>query len=172
MVKIDIYSLPLEDQVRVLNKTKKLTKENLPFGYRIGEVIELNGGKYIIESSHFGKPGQLQLRELVPPSKADSDLEREMEKILKELGFKGKKDYEKQYNVSRYWIDFAFVKEKIAVEPGAKYWHSKERDAGKGRALNKRGWEVLWFNEDEIYHDRERIKYTVKEVVGKKRGIG
>ena len=77
--------------------------------YNVGDVIERNGGKYIIERSHFGRPEQLQIRVLVPPAKRDTDLEKKTEQYLNELGFKEHDDYEKQYNVSRYWIDFAFI---------------------------------------------------------------
>ncbi len=109
-------------------------------------------------------------REVVPPSKKDTDLEKRTEQYLNELCFKEHEDYEKQYNVSRYWIDFAFVNEKVAIEPGADYWHAKERDAGKENALNERGWKVLWFNEDDINQDEDRVKRMIQEAIAKERG--
>ena len=164
MVKIPIDNLPLEDQVFVRAKLKKLDDTTLS-GYNVGDVIERNGGKYIIERSHFGRPGQLQIRELVPPAKKDTDLEKKTEQYLNELGFKVHEDYEKQYNVSRYWIDFAFVNEKVAIEPGANYWHTKEKDEGKEKALNERGWKVLWFNEDDINLEEDRVKRIIRETI-------
>jgi len=165
MVKIPINNLPPEDQVIVRAKLKRLTDATLPSGYNVGDVIERNGGKYIIERSHFGRPEQLQIRVLVPPAKRDTDLEKKTEQYLNELGFKEHDDYEKQYNVSRYWIDFAFINEKVAVEPGADYWHTKEKDEGKEKALNKRGWRVLWFNEKDINQDKEGVKKRIDEAI-------
>ena len=164
MVKIPINNLPSEDQVFVRAKLKKLDDTTLS-GYTVGDVIERNGGKYIIERSHFGRPGQLQIRELVPPAKMDTDLEKKTEQYLNELGFKEYEDYEKQYNVSSYWIDFAFINEKVAVEPGADYWHTKEKDEGKEKALNERGWEVLWFNEKDINQNKEGVKKRIQKTI-------
>ncbi len=164
MVKIPIDNLPPEDQVFVRAKLKKLDDTTLS-GYNVGDVIERNGGKYIIERSHFGRSGQLQIRELVSPAKKDTDLEKKTEQYLNELGFKVHEDYEKQYNVSRYWIDFAFVKRKVAIEPGANYWHTKEKDEGKEKALNERGWKVLWFTEDDINQEEDRVKRILRETI-------
>ncbi|MCK4734502.1 MAG: DUF559 domain-containing protein [Methanophagales archaeon] len=173
MVKVDIWKLPSEDQVFVRAKLKKLDDTTLS-GYNVGDVIERNGGKYIIERSHFGRPGQLQIRELVPPAKMDTDLEKKTEQYLNELGFKEHEDYEHNppYNVSKYWIDFAFVNEKVAVEPGADYWHPEERDKRKEKALNERGWEVLWFNEDDINQDKEGVKKRIYESIMRIREVG
>ena len=165
MVKLPINYLSLEDQVRARAWLKKLDDTTLPPRYNVGDVIERNGGKYIIERSHFGRQRQLQIRELVSPAKKDTDLEKKTEQYLSELGFKEHEDYEKQYNVSRYWIDFAFVNEKVAVEPGADYWHTKEKDEGKEKALNERGWKVLWFNEEDINHDKDRVKRIIRETI-------
>ena len=164
MVKIPINNLPSEDQVFVRAKLKKLDDTTLS-RYTVGDVIERNGGKYIIERSHFGRHGQLQIRELVPPAKMDTDLEKKTEQYLNELGFKEYEDYEKQYNVLRYWIDFAFINEKVAVEPGADYWHTKEKDEGKEKALNERGWEVLWFNEKDINQNKEGVKKRIQKTI-------
>ena len=165
MVKIPINYLSPEDQVRARALLKKLDDTTLPPRYNVGDVIERNGGKYIIERSHFGRPGQLQIRELVSPAKKDTDLEKKTEQYLSELGFKEHEDYEKQYNVSRYWIDFAFVNEKVAVEPGANYWHTKEKDEGKEKALNERGWKVLRFNEDDINQEEDSVKEIIRETI-------
>ncbi|MEA2074211.1 MAG: DUF559 domain-containing protein [Euryarchaeota archaeon] len=88
---------------------------------------------------------------------------------LNELGFKEHDDYEKQHPVSIYWIDFAFVNERVAVEPGADYWHPKGKDEAKEKSLKKRGWKILWFNEDEINHDKEGVKRKIREAVMRKR---
>jgi WD40 repeat protein/very-short-patch-repair endonuclease len=140
------------------------------FGFDEGTIVKFeDGSRYILERHYFGSPELVQVRELVRPRWKDTDLEKKTEEYLSELGFKEHGDYEKQYGVSIYWIDFAFVNEKVAVEPGADYWHIKEKDEGKEKALNERGWEVLWFNEDDINHDEEGVKRKIREAVMRKR---
>jgi FOG: WD40 repeat len=140
------------------------------FGFDVGTIVKFeDGSRYILERHYFGSPELVQVRELVRPRWKDTDLEKKTEEYLIELGFKEHDDYEKQYGVSMYWIDFAFVNEKVAVEPGADYWHTKEKDEGKEKALNERGWEVLWFNEDDINHNNEGVKRKIQEAVMRKR---
>lgn len=133
-----------------------------------GDIIEVNGARYvIIEPPPFHKDHGIFLyaKKLVPPAKSDTDLEKKTEQYLSELDYKTPEDYEKQYYVSGYWIDFAFVNEKVAVEPGAKYWHTPEKDETKEKALNEMGWKVLWFNEDDINRDGDRVKRIIWETI-------
>ncbi|MBN1762861.1 MAG: DUF559 domain-containing protein [Methanomicrobia archaeon] len=141
------------------------------FGFDVGTIVEFEDGRrYLFERQYFGSPECVQVRELVRPRWKDTDLENKTEEYLIELGFKEHVDYEKQYGVSEYWIDFAFVNEKVAVEPGADYWHPKEKDKAKEKSLEDRGWEVLWFNEDAIHHGEEGVKRKIREVVMRRRG--
>ncbi|HUV02510.1 MAG TPA: DUF559 domain-containing protein [Desulfobacteria bacterium] len=140
------------------------------FGFEVGTIVEFeNGRRYIFERQYMGYPECIQVRELVKPKWKDTDLEKKTEEYLIELGFKEHIDYKKQYGVSDYWIDFAFVNEKVAVEPGADYWHPKEKDKAKEKSLEDKGWKVLWFNEDAINHDKEKVKRRIREAVIRKR---
>ncbi len=152
----------LAEKMRI--STKNIATLALERGYHVGDVIELDGRKYIIEISIFGK-GRPHLRELVPPPKKNTDLEIKTEQYLTELGFKEHIDYEKQHNVSKYWIDFAFVKEKVAIEPGADYWHNMKRDEEKEETLKAIGWKFLWFNEDAIKQNGEKVKEIIMETI-------
>jgi very-short-patch-repair endonuclease/outer membrane protein assembly factor BamB len=139
-------------------------------GFDEGTIVKFeDGSRYILERRYFGSPELVQVRELVRPRWKDTDLEKKTEEFLNELGFKEHADYEKQYPVSIYWIDFAFVNERVAVEPGADYWHPKGKDKAKEKALKERGWEILWFNEDDINHDEEGVKRKIREAVMGKR---
>ena len=140
------------------------------FGFDEGTIVKFeDGSRYILERHYFGSPELVQVRELVRPRLKDTDLEKKTEEFLNELGFEEQGNYEKQYPVSIYWIDFAFVNEKIAVEPGADYWHPKGKDKAKEKALKEMGWEILWFNEDDINHDKEGVKRKIQEAVMRKR---
>lgn len=139
-------------------------------GFDEGTIVKFeDGSRYILERHYFGSPELVQVRELVRPRLKDTDLEKKTEEFLNELGFKEHDDYEKQHPVSIYWIDFAFVNERVAVEPGADYWHPKGKDKAKEKALKERGWEILWFNEDDINHDEEGVKRKIQEAVMRKR---
>lgn len=149
-----------------------MVKFSINEGYKPGDIIEVNGVRYVfIEPPPYSRDYGIfiHIKKLVPPAKRDTDLEKKTEQYLSELGFKEHEDYEKQHYVSRYWIDFAFVNEKVAVEPGADYWHTLERDENKEKALNEMGWKVLWFNENDINQDRDRVKRIIWETIIKER---
>lgn len=153
-------------------------------GFDIGDVIEIPGlGKYVF---CIYPPDKVFRKRLRPPKNRDTDLERKMESYLNELGFKERKDYEKQYNAfGEYCLDFAFIKERVAIEPSGNYWHgTKEeierfkktmgvslgspryrKDRRKTRALQEKGWVVLWFYEDEISSRKEEIKELIRSTV-------
>jgi very-short-patch-repair endonuclease len=65
--------------------------------------------------------------------------------------------YEFQYSIKNMLVDFAFPKNRLAVETDGKYWHTlpkvQECDRRKNAQLHKRGWTVLRFTEDEINQD-------------------
>lgn len=160
-------------------------------GFDIGDVIEMKEGE--VPKKLIGKyvfclypPDKVFRKRVRPPKNRDTDLERKMESYLNELGFKERKDYEKQYNTfGEYRLDFAFIKERVAIEPSGNYWHgTKEeierfkktmgvslgspryrQDRRKTRALQEKGWVVLWFYEDEISSRKEEIKELIRSTV-------
>jgi very-short-patch-repair endonuclease len=151
---------------------KFLISELINEGYRLGDIIVVRGERYvIIEPPPYSRDYGIfwYVIKLVPPAKRNTDLEKKTEQYLSELGFKEHEDYEKQYYVSGYWIDFAFVNEKVAVEPGADYWHTPEKDETKEKALNEMGWKVIWFNENDISQDGGWVKRIIWETIIKER---
>ena len=124
-----------------------------------------------------------------PPSqrKKDTDLEQELEEILKELGYNEGEDYIKQYGLLNYKIDFAFPELKIGFEPGASEWHATDKrwgdnyvglspesvynepkieDVKKDRALYGSGWILIWLNE-EFKHNIEDTKEYIQGILEK-----
>jgi len=142
----------------------------------------------------FGAPpGMLKvyLKKLTPPKYSNTDLERKFEEILNELGFKEGVDYQKQYQLFGYWIDFAFPHLKIAFEPGATYYHTPEwvegealesfgfspeevyypvkpDDVRKDRLLKRNGWIVGWLNENFVKNLSE-VKKWVSEIISRRK---
>lgn len=80
-----------------------------------------------------------------------SGLEKIVEAILVLLNI----DYEFNYKVGRYWLDFALVKWKIDLECDSKYWHAgrEKQEAKRDKFLADKGWIVVRLNENEIEHD-------------------
>ena len=139
-------------------------------------------------------PGRLKvyIKKDTPPKYKDTDLEREFESILKELGLREGIDYVKQYPIYGKYIDFALPSLKIGFEPGATYWHTPqwvrgeplspignhpaevyypptEKDLQKHRILTKNGWKIYWLNETFVKH-REKVKQIVSQILSKTAG--
>jgi len=108
----------------------------------------------------------------------NTDLEMQLKSLLVDWGYRGY--FEHDYRYLGYQLDFADATNKIALEPGAAYWHTPEscrgdtkegvgetptevysppaaKDVEKHRALENDGWKILWINEDGIDDDQEVI---------------
>lgn len=75
-------------------------------------------------------------------------------------------DYEPQYPVTKWIIDFAIPEYKIAIEADGVYWHSLEnvidKDARKDNDLKSNGWSVFHFDGDKIRSD---VSGCIDEIV-------
>ena len=87
-------------------------------------------------------------------------LEEKFGWMLKQFGIKFKPQYAIKYgkdSLSRdryFFIDFALLKNKIAIECDGSYWHKdKNRDIARQKIIEKLGWTVLRFSEEEIKND-------------------
>ena len=132
---------------------------------------------------------KLYLKKDTPPRFSDTNLEKAIDNILKSLGYREGVDYFRQYSISGYYLDFAFPSIKLAIEPGATYWHTPkwvkgeplrpvgyapedvyypplEKDIKKNEVLNNQGWVILWMNENILSATmRGRIKGIIKRVI-------
>ncbi len=113
----------------------------------------------------YYRSGQLILRR--PPRRtiptSNTQLELIMKRFLEDLGFT---DYEFQYEVKGYILDFAFPDIKLAIEVGHVKWHPEERDKRKEKALLD--WKILWFNVEspkELLEHEEEIKRSIMKEV-------
>ncbi len=118
----------------------------------------------------YYRSGQIVIR---APSKRristyNTELELIMKRFLEDLRLT---NYEFQYEVKGYILDFAFPDLKLAIEVGHVRWHPEERDKKKEKALSD--WKILWFNvnspnvnsPEELKEREEEIKRTIKEEI-------
>jgi len=76
-----------------------------------------------------------------------SSLEKKVKDVLDTMGL----NYECQYPISKYFVDFALVSDKIAIEADGDYWHQdKKRDRKRQKDIEKNGWVVIRFSESDI----------------------
>ena len=90
--------------------------------------------------------------------------------ILKELELDKKYYIEREYSVFPFYIDFAFVDIKVAIEvDGSFHWRNeerKEKDLQKDKLLKSLGWRILRIQEDELKQHYNDIKTTVLNFIG------
>lgn len=81
------------------------------------------------------------------------------------------KNYKREYPVSIYSIDFAWVDKKLAIEiDGAQHEKPeyKERDKRKDRCLKENGWEILRIKWDDMCNDTKVCIEKAKNFIEKK----
>ncbi|MCA9368334.1 DUF559 domain-containing protein [Candidatus Kaiserbacteria bacterium] len=64
-------------------------------------------------------------------------------------------DFDPEYRVARYSIDFALVKIKVAIECDGAYWHDEDHDAKRDRVLSGLGWVTLRYSGKRIRNNVE-----------------
>lgn len=93
------------------------------------------------------------------------------QKILENSGLDKKYLIYREYSVFPYFIDFAFVNEKIAVEiDGSQHLENdrKRRDDKKDTLLLSNGWRVLRITAFEVIHNKEKVLNSLFEMLGNK----
>ena len=90
-------------------------------------------------------------------------------KFLEDNGYAQKYYIEREYSIFPYYIDFAFVDQKIAVEiDGSQHIldeKRKERDKKKDALLNSLKWSVIRFTENTAKKDWHTMKYVLDETL-------
>lgn len=94
--------------------------------------------------------------------------EKCFQKILEDNGLDKKYLIYREYSVFPYFIDFAFVNEKIAVEiDGSQHLEKdrKRRDEEKDKLLMSNGWKVLRIAAIEVIRDGTKALSTILELL-------
>ena len=95
--------------------------------------------------------------------------EKCFQKILEDNGLDKKYLIYREYSVFPYFIDFAFINEKLAVEiDGSQHLEEerKKRDNKKDKLLVSKGWRVLRIAANEVTHDGTNALNAVIEMLG------
>lgn len=89
--------------------------------------------------------------------------------FLKENGYDKKYHIEREYPVFPYYIDFAFVDEKVAIEidrsQHMKDEYRKVKDEEKDKILINYGWKILRITENTVKTDWDIIKKKIDDVI-------
>lgn len=96
--------------------------------------------------------------------------EKCFQKILEDNGLDKKYLIYREYSVFPYFIDFAFVDEKLAVEiDGSQHLEEdrKKKDEEKDALLLSKGWKVLRIAANDVTHDGTKALEAVLEMLGK-----
>ena len=94
--------------------------------------------------------------------------EKQFEKFLMENGYSTKYLIEREYCMFPYFIDFAFVDLKIAIEiDGSQHLlkDRKQKDELKDKLLTNNGWKVIRLSENVVKTDWNLIKSTLDKFI-------
>lgn len=94
--------------------------------------------------------------------------EKCFKKILEDNGLDKKYLIYREYSVFPYFIDFAFINEKLAVEiDGSQHLEEdrKRRDEEKDKLLISKGWKVLRIAAAEVTHDGTKALNAVADML-------
>lgn len=100
--------------------------------------------------------------------KRKTDIERQMEEYLIDLGFKKDSDFSYDYPVRckyLYRIDYAFPNKKLGIECDGEHWHlpNNQHDIKRDGFFNRKDWLILRFTGDEIKNKKEYVKQKIIE---------
>lgn len=83
--------------------------------------------------------------------------------------------FTRQYVIDRYIVDFACVQKKIVIEIDGKYHDTaeqQERDAQRTAVIERHGFTVLRFKNDEVESAMDRVIATIEKALKKSSPIG
>lgn len=95
--------------------------------------------------------------------------EKCFQKILEDNGLDKKYLIYREYSVFPYFIDFAFINEKLAVEiDGSQHLEKerKKRDEEKDKLLMSKGWRILRITAFEVVRDGTKALNCLLEMLG------
>lgn len=154
----------LGDKVRSSSEAVKLAHKKHPNKFKLSEET-----KDKIRKAHLRwmkeHPEQTawRLKNMSYPEKC-------FQKILEDNGLDKKYLIYREYSVFPYFIDFAFINEKLAVEiDGSQHLEEdrKRRDKKKDALLLSKGWKVLRIAANEVTHDGTKALKTVLDMLEK-----
>lgn len=92
----------------------------------------------------------------------ETGIERTMRIALSDAGIR----FQTQHRIGRFWVDFAIVSHRIAIEVDGAYWHDAERDARRDKQIAAQGWTVVRFPEDRVNADASACAADIVRLLG------
>lgn len=153
-----------EEKRRSRSEINKLARKKHPESYKRTEETKqkLREARYRFLEKH---PEETAWRKRNKPSYP----EKCFISFLEERGYTTKYYIEREYPIFPYYIDFAFVKEKIAVEvDGSQHLEKdrKEKDRKKDELLLSKGWKILRISEDIVKTNWSVIQEKLDGLLG------
>lgn len=109
----------------------------------------------------------------VPYRKYHSSKESYPEKYFREVLENSKIDFNQEYSVNRYSLDFAFPEKKLYFEvDGKQHENMKEHDAIRTKFLEENGWKLLcrieWWKFKKLSQDDQKVfcENLIKQING------
>lgn len=157
------------ESLRKSSETKKRQKENGEYRCSFG------GKKHTEESKKKMMEARLRFMKEHPEKTAwrmknESYPEKVFKKYLEDRGFDKKYLIYREYSVFPYFIDFAFLNEKIAIEIDGSQHLEKDRhekDIQKEKLLNEEGWTVVRFSDNVVKKSWDVIDKTLTDVLNR-----
>lgn len=89
--------------------------------------------------------------------KSQTDAEKILWRHLRNRNLQGYK-FRRQYPIGNYIIDFACISLKLAIEiDGSQHLQNQEYDSRRTRYLNRQGFEVIRFWNNDVFNDIDSI---------------
>lgn len=184
---------PMAEKTKIMISNIKKRNSHLPWNYGIPHPIEIrekmseNSSRWRwsdaqklkksksmmgIRNANFRKPMSEEQKQKLrsarlrqsPPTTATT-IELKMREVLDSLGL----NYEYQYVIGNWIVDFALIDIKLVIECDGDYWHSLpkaiRRDGLKFRYLRENGWKYIRFSESNINKDLALCIETVKTTI-------
>lgn len=153
----------LNDKKRNRSEISKLTRKTYPEKFKMSEDTKnkIRIARYKFLKEH---PEQTAWRKRNEPSYP----EKCFIKFLEKNEYNKKYLIEREYPIFPYYIDFAFVDEKLAVEidGGQHLEHDrKEKDEKKDNFLISIGWKILRISESTVKNDWDLIKLSIENML-------
>lgn len=152
----------LGNKIRTLSESTKIAYEKNPNRFKLSEETKDKIRKARLKwmKEH---PEQTAWRQ-----KNMSYPEKCFKKILEDNGLDKKYLIYREYSVFPYFIDFAFINEKLAVEiDGSQHLleDRKKKDEEKDKLLLSKGWKVLRIAATEVTHDGTKALKAVLDML-------
>lgn len=152
----------LGENIRNFSEANKIAHKKYPNNYKLSEETKdkirkarLNWMKEHPEQTAW------RLKNMSYPEKC-------FQKILEDNGLNKKYLIYREYSVFPYFIDFAFINEKLAVEiDGSQHLEEdrKKRDVKKDKLLLSKGWKILRIAANEVTHDGAKALNAVLDML-------